>query len=196
MSRGLGIVERAAGVLQRLNFREKLLLFALVVIFAFMAAFGVVRSHQGKMATMREEITRYEQAIQLLAARQTELRNADDEGANIAELLRNNNIQLHSYLERACDDSQVDRPARYQDQTIPLRDRRGGQPDIDEYETTALIERVAPNPLGRLLHTLGNGPPLVLLKSIDVQTLRGSQNLYQVQLKLSTYRLAQAEEEG
>ncbi|MBN1946124.1 MAG: hypothetical protein JW797_10635 [Bradymonadales bacterium] len=188
MQRAGRVIGGAAGFIGRLNPREKALLLVMATIFAVLIVATFFIRYQRSLTKLEEEISSFEAAIEALSTQGREFSQRIRQAEDIERKLRENEVQLHSFLERLCINFSVPPPSSYNDTTQPLRDARTGQARITEISTIADITAVDPLPLSRLLHGIATSGELVVLKAIEVQPARGQPDLYRVRLTLSTFR--------
>jgi len=181
--------------ISRLNTREKALLGGMIGLFSIFGLIILNNSTSSGPEDIEGEIASYQRALTLLSQNQANLMERIENSERIQEQLANNELQLHTFLERACLDTNVQRPSNYTDSTNPLRDA-SGDATITEHQTVATIPTVEPLNLSRLLNRIAGSDELVLLKAIQIRPTRGARRgrqrtasgEYEVRLTVATYR--------
>jgi hypothetical protein len=179
---------KIANIFQQLNIREKSLILFMAILFG---AFGscIAMDMTGNTTNdIEEEIDLARTALRQLSARQAGFVESIRAAEELDEQLRNNTLQVRTFLERQCIETNVGVPTSYNDNVIPIRDQDTGDTLIEELETVATINRVDPTNLSRLLHRIATSDELVLLKALRIEPASRGAHVYDVRITLSTYR--------
>jgi hypothetical protein len=172
---------------EKFSARERALFLLMIGFFGIAGAYMLLKSLGGSGGDLDAEIDSYRQALSALAMAQSDIQERIEQSHRLEELLTNNSVQLHTFLERQCLETNVARPTQYSDNEVPLRGEGGVGEGIWERQTVADIASVSPLNLSSLLNRIATTEEFVLLKAIEIRPSRTGGDTYRVRITVATY---------